>query len=44
MLCSNWDAMVLTVPVVDDFEVRICKNLAHAGEDIAMEKIELYVQ
>ena len=27
----------------DDFEVRICKNEVHSNEDIAVEKIELYV-
>ena len=38
-----WFYRKLPVPVADDFEVRICKDLAHAQEDIAMEKIELYV-
>ena len=38
-----WFYRKLPIPVADDFEVRICKDLVHAQEDIAMEKLELYV-
>lgn len=38
-----WFYRKLPVPVADDFEVHISKDLVHAQEDIAMEKIELYV-
>jgi len=29
--------------VAEDFEVRICKDQDHANEDVAVEKMELYV-
>ena len=32
-----------TTLVAEDFEIRICKNQNHAAEDIAVEKLELYV-
>jgi len=38
-----WFYRKLPVPVADDFEVRICKNEGHGDEDIAIEKLELYV-
>ena len=38
-----WFYRRLPVPVADDFEVRICKNEGHNDEDIAIEKLELYV-
>ena len=33
----------LPVPVAEDFEIHIFKDKYHAGEDIAVEKLELYV-
>ena len=38
-----WFHRKLPVPVADDFEVRICKSEGHSNEDIAIEKLELYV-
>ena len=38
-----WFHRKLPVPVADDFEVRICKSEGHSDEDIAIEKLELYV-
>ena len=38
-----WFYRKLPVPVVDDFEVRICKSEGHNDEDIAIEELELYV-
>jgi len=31
------------LPVTEDFEVRICKNEPYISEDIAAEKLELFV-
>ena len=39
-----WFYKKLPLPTSGDFEVRICKNEAHANEDIAIEKLELYVR
>ena len=38
-----WFYRKLPVQVADDFEVRICKSEGHRDEDIAIEKLELYV-
>ena len=38
-----WFYRKLPTCVGDDFEVHICKNEIHSNEDIAVEKIELYV-
>ena len=38
-----WFYRKLPLSVVEDFEIRICKNENHAAEDIAVEKLELYV-
>ena len=38
-----WFYRKLPVPVDDDFEVRICKSEGHSEEDIAIEKLEIYV-
>ena len=38
-----WFYRKLPVPVDDDFEVRICKSEDHNDEDIAIEKLEIYV-
>ena len=38
-----WFYRKLPLPVAEDFEIRICKNENHANEDIAVEKLELYV-
>ena len=39
-----WFYRKLPVCVVEDFEIRICKNENHSNEDLAIEKLELYVQ
>ena len=39
-----WLYSKLPVPVADDFEIRICKNQAHSDEDVAVEKIDIFVQ
>ena len=39
-----WFYKRLPQQIAGDFEVRICKNQAHADEDIAIEKVELYVR
>ena len=39
-----WFYRKLPIPVAGDFEVRICKDEAQANEDIAIEKLELYVR
>ena len=33
----------LHVSVVDDFEVRICKDETHANEDVAIEQLDIFV-
>ena len=38
-----WFYRKLSVPVDDDFEVRICKNEPHVGEDVAVESLEIFV-
>jgi len=38
-----WFYRRLPVPVNDDFEVRMCKDQEHANEDIAVEKLEIFV-
>ena len=38
-----WFYRKLPIPVSDDFEVRICLGEGHSDEDIAIEKLELYV-
>ena len=38
-----WFYRKLPVCVDDDFEVRICKSNDHNNEDVAVEKVELYV-
>ena len=38
-----WFYKKLPIPVAEDFEVRICKDEPHTSEDIAVEKIELFV-
>ena len=38
-----WFCRKLPVCVAEDFEVRICKGEDHDNEDIAVEKVELYV-
>jgi len=38
-----WFYRKLTVAVAEDFEVRICKDQDHANEDVAVEKLKLYV-
>ena len=38
-----WFYRKLPVQVADDFEVRICKSEGHRDEDMAIEKLELYV-
>ena len=38
-----WFHRSLTASVNEDFEVRICKDQAHGDEDIAIEKLEIYV-
>ena len=39
-----WFYKKLPFPASGDFEVRICKDADHANEDIAIEKLELYVR
>ena len=39
-----WFYRKLPVCVAEDFEIRICKDVAHSNEDIAIEKLELYIQ
>ena len=39
-----WFYKKLPQQVAGDFEVRICKDQAHADEDIAVEKVKLYVR
>jgi len=31
------------VCIAENFEIRICENEGHANEDIAVERLELYV-
>ena len=38
-----WFHRTLTTSADEDFEVRICKDGVHAGEDVAIEKLEIYV-
>ena len=38
-----WFYRKLPVPVADDFEIRICKSEGHNDEDIAIEKLEIFV-
>ena len=38
-----WFHRSLTTSESEDFEVRICKDQAHSDEDIAIEKLEIYV-
>ena len=38
-----WFHKTLTTSVAEDFEVRLCKNDPHVGEDVAVEKVEIYV-
>ena len=38
-----WFYRKLPLPVAEDFEVRICKDEPHSNEDIAVEKLELFV-
>ena len=38
-----WFYRKLPVSVAEDFEVRICKDQHHSDEDVAVEKMELYV-
>ena len=38
-----WFYKKLPVPVAEDFEVRICKDESHTREDVAVEKLELFV-
>ena len=38
-----WFYRKLPLPVAEDFEVRICKDEVHSSEDIAVEKLELFV-
>ena len=33
----------LSIAVADNFEVHICKDHSHYNEDVAVEKVELYV-
>lgn len=39
-----WFYKKLPLPITEDFEVRICKDQLHSNEDIAIEKLELYVR
>ncbi|XP_065890626.1 uncharacterized protein [Dysidea avara] len=39
-----WFYRKLPVPVAEDFEVRICKNGHNMDEDIAVEKLEIYIK
>ena len=39
-----WFYRKLPIPVTGDLEVRMCKDEDHANEDIAIEKLELYVR
>ena len=39
-----WFYRKLPVCVNDNFEVRICKNDIHQDEDIAIEKLEIYIK
>ena len=39
-----WFYRKLPVPVDDDFEIRICKNQPQSDEDVAVEKIDIFVQ
>ena len=38
-----WFYRKLPVAVAENFEVRICKDSGHNNEDVAVEKVELYV-
>ena len=39
-----WFYRKLIVPVADDFEVRICKDGGFGNEDIAIEKLDIFVK
>jgi len=39
-----WFYRKLSVCVAEDFEVCICKDSPHSDEDVAIEKLELYVK
>ena len=43
-LSMPWFYRRLPVHLAEDFEVRICKDQRYSDEDIAVEKLELYVQ
>ena len=38
-----WFYRKLTVPVADDFEVRICKDSDFTNEDVAIESLSIYI-
>ena len=38
-----WFYRKLPLPVAEDFEIHICKEEIHNSEDIAVEKLTLYV-
>ena len=39
-----WFYRKIPVCVAEDFEVRICKDSSYTDEDIAIEKLELYIK
>jgi len=38
-----WFHKKLPITMIDDFEIRICKNYPHSDEGTAVEKLELFV-
>lgn len=48
MCCSfntpPWFYKQLSEPIIDDIEMRVCRNEAAQDEDIAIEMVEIYVQ
>ena len=39
-----WFYRKLPLSVAEDFEVRICKDIGHSNEDVAVEKVELFIK
>ena len=38
-----WFHRILTTSTTDDFEIHLCKNRVNSVEDVAVEKVEVYV-
>ena len=41
---TSWFYRKLSMSIISNFEIRICKDQRNSDEDIAVEKMEIYVQ